>query len=217
MAIQFTVSWANPGHALLPDALADIRVELPGEEQLSPVERAPGLRRFTIPDGQGTFTLRAVFSASFEAFDEAPAVKEVVLEVEQRYEVDARGLIAAAASPLFEGPHPLVETKLPAHPREGFAAKIRTDFVDITPFWCAYAVFAAEHDAEHDADASLVALGYTGGDPKIWFASIPAAAAAPPRPWDLLPRLLSADGRELRANRARARRGSPGEARALRV
>jgi dienelactone hydrolase len=46
----------------------------------------------------------------------------------------------------------------------------------------AYAGYADEYLESRDPRADLVVLGSTSGDPKIWFASIPEACAAPPSP-----------------------------------
>jgi hypothetical protein len=76
--------------------------------------------------------------------------------------------------------HPLVETHAAAGVNGAALIRLRTEFVNITPFWLAYAEESAEWVSEHHAKAGLVALGYTGGDPKVWFASFTDACLAPP-------------------------------------
>ncbi|WP_437971219.1 hypothetical protein WMF04_18825 [Sorangium sp. So ce260] len=107
-----------------------------------------------------------------------------MLQVEQPYDVVAGGTMLEAANiPAYVKGHPLVDTKVMANVNGAALAQIRTEFVNITPFWMAYAAFASEYVAEHQpGDPELVALGYTGGKPLIWFATVPAACAAPPAP-----------------------------------
>jgi hypothetical protein len=61
--------------------------------------------------------------------------------------------------------------------------RLRTEFVDVTKFWFAYAEpsVVSEWKAEHDPDVALVALGHTGASPLLWFASVPVACAEPLR------------------------------------
>jgi hypothetical protein len=45
------------------------------------------------------------------------------------------------------------------------------------------AAYASEYATDHQpGDPELVALGFTGGKPLIWFATVPSACAAPPAP-----------------------------------
>jgi hypothetical protein len=173
------VTWDNAAHALLPDALANVRVELNSGEILEPVARAPGSRRFDLPPGASGVILKATFSVSFGAVGGAEPLTAEVLRAEQAYDV-SDGALALVPSPPFRTCHPLIESTL--RPGAAQSARIRTQFVNITPFWMAYARFADDYRADRDPRADLVALGYTGGDPKIWFASVPEACLAPPSP-----------------------------------
>jgi hypothetical protein len=179
MTIKLTVTWANAGHALLPDALAEIGVELPSGETLAPSARSPGQRRFDIPSDAGRVVLRAAFSVAFGQVGSVEPLNVEVLRVEQVLDVLGE-IISAVETPPFGAAHPLVESDLrPGAPQ---SIRIQTQFVNITPIWVAYAGFADDYLESHDPRADLVALGNTGGEPKIWFASVPEACAAPPSP-----------------------------------
>lgn len=179
MAVKLTVTWANAGHALLPDALADIGVELPSGELLTPTSRAPGRRSFDIPSSAGRVVLRAAFSASFDRVESIEPMEVEVLRAEQAFDVSGES-ITAIETPPFGAAHPLVESDL--RPGASQSVRIHTQFVNITPFWMAYAGFADDYLENRDPRVDLVVLGSTSGDPKIWFASIPEACAAPPSP-----------------------------------
>ncbi|WP_129347706.1 hypothetical protein [Sorangium cellulosum] len=111
-------------------------------------------------------------------------MRHPVLQVEQPYDVVAGGTMLQAANiPAYVKSRPLVDTKVMANVNGAALVQIRTEFVHITPFWMAYAAYASEYVADHrPGDPELVALGYTGGRPLIWFATVPAACAAPPAP-----------------------------------
>ncbi|WP_437876350.1 hypothetical protein [Sorangium sp. So ce513] len=176
MPLKLRVTWRNAGSPLLPDALADVQAT--ADDAPLPIRGAkPGLREFEIPAGAARVALRARFSAAFGAFEDVPALREEVLSVEQAFDVAGAGTaLSPAPDPELGQPHPLVDMQS----APGAAvAQIGTDFVDITPFWMAYARYADEHQREHQPGTELVALGATAGDPKIWFASIPEACKAP--------------------------------------
>ncbi|WP_437276071.1 hypothetical protein WME90_33155 [Sorangium sp. So ce375] len=181
--LKLRVIWPNAGHALLPEAGADVRLEA-GGAPLPLASMSPGVREFDIPDGTARVVLKATFTASFGAVGRVGPMSHPVLQVEQPYDVVAGGTMLEAANiPAYVKSHPLVDTKVMANVNGAALAQIRTEFVNITPFWMAYAAFASEYIAEHQpGDPELVALGYTGGKPLIWFASVPAACAAPPAP-----------------------------------
>ncbi len=179
MTIKLTVTWVNAGHALLPDALAAVSLELPSGETLAPSARSPGLRRFDIPDGAGRVVLRAAFSVAFDQVGGVAPLEMEVLRAEQAFDVTG-GSIAAAEAPPFGAAHPLVASEI--RPGAPPSVRIHTQFVNITPFWTAYARFADDYLDGRDPRVDLVALGHTGGDPKIWFASVPEACVAPPSP-----------------------------------
>ncbi|KYF91450.1 hypothetical protein BE20_14640 [Sorangium cellulosum] len=177
MPLKLRVTWRNAGSPLLPDALSEVQATADGAPL--PLARAgPGLREFDVPAGAARVALTARFSAAFGAFEDVPALQEEVLSVEQAFDVAGGGTaLGPAPDPALGQAHPLVDvTSTP-----GLAlAQIRTDFVDITPFWMAYARYSDEYQREHRPGTELVALGATAGEPKIWFASIPEACKAPP-------------------------------------
>ncbi|WP_437580746.1 hypothetical protein [Sorangium sp. So ce887] len=181
--LKLRVTWPNAGHALLPEAGADVRLEA-GGAPLPLASMSPGVREFDIPDGTARVVLKATFTASFGAVGRVGAMSHPVLQVEQPYDVAAGGTMLEAASlPAYVKSHPLVDTKVMANVNGAALTQIRTEFVNITPFWMAYAASASEYVAEHQpGDPELIALGYTGGKPLIWFATVPAACAAPPAP-----------------------------------
>lgn len=179
MTITLTVTWPNAGHTLLPDALAEVFIELANGELLTPSARSPGLRRFTVQPDAGRIILRAAFSVAFEQVGAVPPLTAEVLRAEQALDV-AGGSLKIGETPPFGACHPLVEGDI--RPGAQPSIRIRTQFVNITPFWMAYARFADDYLEGRDPRVDLVALGHTGGDPKIWFASVPEACNTPPSP-----------------------------------
>ncbi|WP_437682187.1 hypothetical protein [Sorangium sp. So ce131] len=181
--LKLRVTWPNAGHPLLPESGADVRVEV-GGAPLPLAARSQGVREFDIPDGTGRLVLKATFTASFGAVGSVGPMSHPVLQVEQPYDVVAGGTMLEAANiPAYVKSHPLVDTKVMANVNGAALAQIRTEFVNITPFWMAYAAEAPEYAADHKpGETELVALGHTGGKPLIWFATVPAACAAPPAP-----------------------------------
>jgi len=191
MTLNVRVSWPHAGHVLLSEKLADVRLTIGG----SPIPLAAssaGVRQFEIPDGTPRVVLTASFSASFGTvvrqpdLPDAPPMSAEVLRIEQPFDVvDGGTALRAADMPEYVKGHPLVDTKVLSNVHGAALLQLRTEFVDITPFWNAYYSFASQYAADHAVESTgteLVALGYTGGDPKIWFASVPAACIAPPRP-----------------------------------
>jgi hypothetical protein len=180
MSLKLRVAWRNAGTPLLPDALSAVQALADGTP-VPLVRTGPGLREFELPEGAARVELTATFSASFGAVDAAPPMQEEVLNVAQVYEVAGGGAaLHPVAMPDYGCAHPLVDTSAVAAERGVVLARIKTDFVDITPFWMAYAANAEEYWREHRPGTELVALGSTGEDPKIWFASVPDACQSPP-------------------------------------
>jgi hypothetical protein len=179
MPLTLRVTWRHAGAPLLPDALSDVRATV-DDAPLSPAKSGPGLREFELPEDVARVALTARFSAAFDAVEDRPPAQHEVLAVEQAYDVVAGGTrLQPIAGPENARAHPLVTTK-PAAEHGVFVAEIGTDFVDVTPFWLAYADNVEEYLREHRPGTELVVLGATAGDPKIWFASIPAACQSPP-------------------------------------
>lgn len=180
MPLKLRVTWRNAGGPLLPDALSEVQA-IADDTPLALARSAPGTREFDIPAGAARVELSARFSAAFGAVNDVPAMQEEVLSVAQAFEVEGGGAaLRPIDDPAYAQPHPLLDVK-PAPGAPGLTlAQIRTDFVDITPFWMAYAQYTDEYEREHRPGTELVVLGATTGDPKIWFASIPDACRTPP-------------------------------------
>jgi hypothetical protein len=181
---EISVVWtgADGAHGLLPDQHAEISLDVDGTV-MPGVKGTSGKRKFVLPAGAQKVVLEARFSTDYGAFGSAPAMTEVVLEARQAYTVQQNGTaLVAEFDPAFMGPHPLVETISVSGAAGATMIRLHTDFVDITKFWFAYASFASEYTAEHQPGTTLVPLGFTGGDPKIWFASISDMAIIPPNP-----------------------------------
>lgn len=187
MKLRVRVTWENAGTPLLPEAHADVRLEA-GGAPLPLVQSAPGVREFEVPEGTAKVKLTASFSASFGAVSlpdntTAPPMKHEVLRIEQPYDVVEGGAsLRPERLPEYVGPHPLAETTAVANVRGAALVRLRTDFVDITPFWEKYAFDYEHYKAGKVAGVELVALGSTAAEPKIWFASVPAACRTPPGP-----------------------------------
>jgi hypothetical protein len=185
MTHQIEVVWsgADGPHGLLPDKHAEIALDVDGTV-MQGVKGTKGKRTFTLPTGASKVTLTAAFSAEFGPVGKVPAMTEVVLEASQKYTVEQNGTaLVPESDPAFGvGSHPLVDTVSASGGAGATLIRIHTDFVDIGKFWFAYAEFASEYQAEHVSGTKLVPLGFTGGDPKIWFASIADQAIIPPNP-----------------------------------
>ncbi|WP_437675074.1 hypothetical protein [Sorangium sp. So ce131] len=190
MTLKVSITWDNANHALLPEAHADVKLDGGG---VTLDGSAPGRREYTIADGVARVALKASFSASFgpvQGF--APERKGVsstvavsagalaleVLRAQQEFDVvDGGTRLSPVSQPSYAGPHPLVDLRGAANVHGSAAIKIRTDFVDITGFWRAYAGGWGYYEAERKPGTQLVVLGSTSASPLIWFASIPDVCA----------------------------------------
>ncbi|MFT3766436.1 MAG: hypothetical protein QM820_13125 [Minicystis sp.] len=182
MTLKVRVSWANAGTTLLPEALADIGLDA-GGAALSVTSKTTGAREFEVPDGTSKVTLKAQFSAKLGPVGSEPEMQRVVWRAEQPYDVINGGTeLQPVNLPQYVKGHPLVETHAAAGVNGAALIRLRTEFVNITPFWLAFAEHAPEYVSEHHPKANLVVLGYTGGDPKIWFASFNDLCLTPPKP-----------------------------------
>lgn len=181
MKLEVKVTWANAGHALLPEALAEVTLTA-GSSPLSAKASKTGERHFEIPDGTTNVTLNAQFSVAFGPVGKEPAKKEVVWRATQPFTVKDGTELVPTDIPAYVKGHPLVETHAASGTKGAVLLRLRTEFVNITPFWLAYAEKSAEYTSDHDPKASLVALGYTGGKPLIWFASFTDTCLTPPKP-----------------------------------
>lgn len=181
MTLKVRITWANAGHTLLPESLADVRIEA-GGSALPFTRKSTGVREVEIPDGTAKVTLKATFSVKFGAVGSEPPMEQEVWRAEQPYEVTSGGTALTPTDlPQYVKSHPLVETHMASGTNGAALIRLRTEFVDITQFWLSYAKNADEYLVDHHPKAKLLALGYTGGDPKIWFASFTDASAAPPK------------------------------------
>lgn len=180
MTLQVRVAWANGGSALLPEAHAEVSLQA-GGAALPVVSKAIGSRDFEIPTGTTDVVLEARFSVAFGAVGAEPPMQRMVWHARQPYKVDASGTaIEPVKLPAYgNAAHPLVETHAAAAVNGAALIRLRTEFVNITPFWMAYAEDAGEYVTEHHLKAGFVALGYTGGEPKIWFASFTERSLEP--------------------------------------
>ncbi|MCL2724408.1 MAG: hypothetical protein FWD69_08225 [Polyangiaceae bacterium] len=176
--IQVTVKWLNERSPLLPDAGAAIELAVDGKA-LSPISAPLGKRVFEVPNGTTKLTLKASFVASFPATTKFPATSAEVLRIEQSYTVkDGTRIDPDPMAAFGGGPHPLAVIKglagmSNAGPIGAAVITLRTEFVDIEPFWQVYAKYWTEYHQGHQPGSRLVPLGYTGGFPIVWFASVP--------------------------------------------
>jgi hypothetical protein len=183
MTLKVQVAWENAGTDLLPEALADVKLTADGAP-LTVTSKQLGKREFVVPDGAAQIALSAQFSVSFGAVGAEPPAQNVVWTASQTYRVIHGGTaLEAVVQAAYAGAHPLVEAHVASGVNGAALLRLRTEFVDITPFWMAYADKADEYVSEHDSSLeSVVALGHTGGAPLIWFASFPGACKSPPKP-----------------------------------
>ncbi len=171
---------ANGPHGLLPDKHTQIVLDVDGTV-VPATTSAAGKRKFVVPAGAKKVTLHAAFSAEFGPVKgRAPAMIETVLQAQQEFDVTLNGTaLQPVGIPAFGGgPHPLVDTKSASGAAGATVIRIHTEFVDISKFWTAYASRTGEYAADHVAGTTLVPLGFTGGTPRIWFASVADAAAS---------------------------------------
>lgn len=190
MTLKISITWDNANHPLLPEAHADVKLDGAG---VTLDRSAPGRREYTIADGVRRVVLKASFSASFGPIQgfapegqgrvstvsiSAGSMTREVLNAHQPFDVvDGGTRLSPMSQPEYAGPHPLVDMRGAANVHGAAAIKIRTDFVDITEFWKAYAGGWSYYEAERKPGAQLVVLGSTSASPLIWFASFPDICA----------------------------------------
>ena len=182
MTLKVQVRWVNPRSVLLPDGLAKIDLSGGGTRQTSQGE---GMREFEVPDGTASVDLKAQFSARFgpvtlDSGITVPAEEHVVWEAKQSYEIANGTELKPKADFTSSGGHPLVETTSASSVNGAAQILLRTEFVTLGHFWKKYADDVGGYLAERDRGAKLIVLGYTGGKPLIWFASVPKALEKPP-------------------------------------
>lgn len=179
MTIKVKVTWPNAGTTLLPEALAEITMDI-GSKSIAPVSSAKGAREFDIPDGTTSVTLSAQFSINFGPVTLAdgsvvPETEKPVWIAEQEYDVVNGTTLVPKGSTAGIKVHPLVETTNASGTNGAVQVRLRTEFVSLGNFWKLYADGTAEWKNDHTPGVGLLILGYTGGKPLIWFASIPKA------------------------------------------
>ncbi len=192
MALTIVVRWDNAGHTLLPEpglpagAAEPIELEV-GDATLSPIERKAGFRKYRTEATSGTVELRAKFTVSLGAVKGASRTftgmtvdtsgeTHTVLDIEQSFNITDGGskLEGVKQSKYDNKVHPLIDRKALKSAQGGVTPiHLFTDFVDITPFWKAYAAAFSYYESNKTGNVDLVALGRTNGEPKIWFAHIP--------------------------------------------
>jgi hypothetical protein len=191
--IRFRVEWVNPRHALLAEAGANIVVSIPGQAQtLAPVSHGRGFREYDVPSTVSEFLLEISFAPELGKVGAAAAMSTEVFKASQRYVVSEEGNhIEAVDMPPFLQPHPLIDSKTEASSNVAVLAQARTEIVDITRFWDHYmdwrtassdpseSASPGEFRTEREPFVQFVALGYTGGIPLIWFASVPVVLSLP--------------------------------------
>ncbi len=185
MALKIRVTWPNAGSPLLPDSGATVLLFANGK-LVVPAATSVGERTYDVPDGTTELKLSARFRASFGAVSgKAPdgaamsvdAMDREVLRAEQSYTVSGNALTAVSI-PEFAGPHPLVVTKGAANAHGVAAITLRTLFVDVGAFWEQYCQNWPYYLQEHTAGMTTHVLGFTGGMPVVWLASVPDAMAS---------------------------------------
>jgi hypothetical protein len=181
MSLKVYITWSGEASPLLPNALADVHVEADNTPVL-PSASALGRREFELPDGVRRFVLRARFSASFgrvvgtppqQPQMDVPPQQHEVLRIDQPFRVEDGTKVVPESIAAYKGAHPLVNVAAAANKNGVAVISLRTTFVNITPFWAAYAQHWSYYQKEHEPGTSLCVLGYTQGTPLIWFASIP--------------------------------------------
>lgn len=181
MKLRVEVRWPNAHHVLLAGKAAVIEITTQGQGVVA-TKKYAGRVEFELPEGTTSFELSARFAPAFAAVKgpanrpdlAVPELSAEVLRIVQPFEVADGTAIRAVALPQYGGPHPLVDVVTAANVHGAASVRLATEFVDIGSFWGQYAIRFAAYAARRDADTpgmQLDALGYTGGDPKIWFAS----------------------------------------------
>jgi hypothetical protein len=179
MTVKMKVTWPNAGTTLLPEDLVQITLDV-GSTSHPPTTAAKGVREFDVPAGATSVTLSAQFSVNFGEVTLAdgsvvPETEKPVWIAEQEYEVVNGTTLVPKGSTAGIKVHPLVETTNASGTNGAVQVRLRTEFVSLGNFWKLYASGTAEWKSDHTKGVGLLVLGYTGGKPLIWFASIPKA------------------------------------------
>jgi len=180
MTLKMKVTWPNAGTTLLPEDLAEITLD-EGATSHAPTSSAKGVREFDVPPGASSVTLSAQFSVKFGAVTLAdgtvvPETEKPVWIVEQEYDVVNGTSLVPKGSTAGIKVHPLVETTNASGTNGAAQVRLRTEFVSLGNFWPLYATGFGEWKSDHTKGIGFQVMGYTGGKPIIWFASIAKAA-----------------------------------------
>lgn len=183
MTLKLRVTWDNAGHLLLDESRADVHV-LVDEVRNDPTSSSTGRREFEIPPGASEVVLRATFSAELSGKD-IDTVEAVTWDATQPYDVVGDTELVPKSTGQFlptRPEHPLVDTSSAASGAHGAVhARLATTFVDATAFWAASTAQSdkpweghyIEQREESTPGMQTYALGYTGGSPHVWIASVP--------------------------------------------
>jgi len=188
MPYKIVLRWANANHHLLPESEVVSWLMVDGSA-MNATAASPGRREFDIANVPTTVDVHISFTATFDAFSgpnpeqpgqtiNAPARALEVLRVDQSYTV-VGGALVPVANPAYQGPHPLIETDKAASGSGVAVLIIHTTFVDVDALYRAYAGTHDYYLSHKDPNVDIFALGYTGGTPLLWLASIPRAARSP--------------------------------------
>lgn len=183
MTLRLRVTWDNPQHMLLDASRADVHVMV-DDVRHEAISASSGRREFEIPAGASEVVLNATFSAELSGKD-VDTVEATTWQASQPYEVVGDTELVPKSTGMFlptRPEHPLIDTSSAASGAHGAVhARLATTFVDATPFWSASTAqsdkpweshYLAQRD-EGTPGMETVALGYTGGSPHIWIASLP--------------------------------------------
>lgn len=173
MTLKVQVRWVNPRSPLFQDDLA--KVELTGATSTG---QSVGVREFEVPDGTTAVELKVELSAHFGAVTlpsgtTVAAGDYIVFRANQSYEVVNATELKPKADFSPSGGHPLVETTSASSANGATQILLRTEFVSLANVWKKYAADVDVYLAGHDKGSNLAILGYTGGTPLLWFASVP--------------------------------------------
>lgn len=188
MTIKFSIEWTNAGHSLLSQGTLGLLLD--GVPQ-KPTKKASGVREYLIEDaaivpGKTKLVLLGGFSLStndVKVVDQvgsggtlrtAPGMTADVLRVRQEYRFISVDELAVVPTSPFTDQHPLVVSTLTV---KAVKAQVYTDWVDVTPFWEAYAAEYETFVKEKPASIMFRAIAYTGDSRDwIWLVCSPPAA-----------------------------------------
>ncbi len=184
--LKLRVTWPNADHTLLPESGAKIDLQV-DKTPIAPTLQKKGIREFDIPDGACKARLEVRFTASFGQVElkkkkvtRPPQSAEVFYADQDFTIVDAGTRLEADVMPGHLQHNPLIDTKSIANLNGAMLAQVHTEFVDLSPFLEAYFDYLDEYREDHQPGTKLFPLGYTGGRPLIWYASVPDLCWDPP-------------------------------------